>query len=283
MKKILVPTDFSDNAQSAFLYANELAEQFDAQVTVAHCYHPNADYVNGLNIATDDELKKISQDRLNQFVQNSFSKSMDDIIVADMVEQKLIMGFAADRLVEISKTGEYDIIVMGATGTTGVFEKIFGKVSLQVAKYAACPVLLIPAGVRFRRITEIMYASEYESADGNILLQLTELSNQLNAKVHLVHVYNENEKGPIGLGHFLLEKVFQMKAPDLNFRLESIRNDSVARGLEEFAQDENMDWMVIAKPKRNFWQRLFHSSKTNEIISNPEIPLLVMHLPSKKN
>lgn len=279
MKKILVPTDFSENAKYAFLYAMNLAEQLDAAVTVCHVYHPSANSMNEIVIPSDNELFEIRKERLNVFVNKSYSKNMDEVIVADMIDQKLEVGFASDKLVEMSKTREYDMIVMGATGSTGLLEKVFGKVSLSVAQRAACPVLLIPAGVRFYDINDIMYASEYESADGDLLIQLADFSNQLDANVHLVHVYNKDEIGPEGLGHYLLEKAFQLKAPTLKFKMDSITSDSVAHGLGAYARNKNMDLMVIVKPQRKFWQRLIHTSRTNEIIMNPEIPLMVMHLP----
>ncbi len=277
MKKILVPTDFSKNSRSAFLYAVELAERLDASITVAHCYHPTANHVNEHFYINDEELENLSAQQLDLFVEKSFSNSMEDVIVADMVEQKLEIGFAADKLVEMSKSGDYDMIVMGATGSTGILERIFGKVSLFVAQNSKCPVLLIPAGVRYREVKEIMYASEYEIGDGNILLQLGEIADNFSSKIHLVHVYDKNKKGPQGFGHFLLEKMFQKKAPGLNFYMDSISSDTVAHGLEEYARENNMDWMVLVKPHRNLWQRLLHRSRTNEIIMNPEIPLMVMH------
>ncbi|MFK7773120.1 MAG: universal stress protein [Saprospiraceae bacterium] len=281
MKKILVPTDFSENASSAFLYAMELAENLNAMVTVVHIYHPSANHLNEFYLPSDDEIQKISKERLDQFVTKHYSKNIEEVIVATMVEQKLIIGFAADKLVEMSKSGEYDLIVMGATGSTGVLEKVFGKVSLYVAQRAVCPVLLIPVGVLFRPIKSLMYASEYESADSKVLVQIGEFSNLLNAKIHLVHVYDKTESDISTSGdhiaHFLLEKAFQLKAPWLQFKMDSIKSDTVAHGLETYAQEHNMDWMILVKPQRKFWQRLLHMSKTNEIIMNPQIPLMVMH------
>ena len=279
MKRILVPTDFSENASSAFLYAMELAENLNAMVTVMHIYHPSANHLNEFYIPSDDEIQKISEERLDKFVSKHYSKNIEEVIVATMVEQKLIIGFAADKLVEMSQSGEYDMIVMGATGSTGVLEKVFGKVSLYVAQRAACPVLLIPAGVLFRSIKRLMYASEYESADSNVLMQIGEFSNLLNAKIHLVHVYDHKEVAKSGdhISHFLLEKAFQLKAPWLQFKMDSIKSDTVAHGLETYALEHNMDWMILVKPQRKFWQRFFHVSRTNEIIMNPQIPLMVMH------
>lgn len=283
MKKILVPTDFSKNASCAFLYAMELAESLDAMVTVVHIYHPSANHLNEFYIPSDDEIQKASEERLDEFVAENYSKNIEEVVIANMVEQKLIIGFAADTLVEMSKSREYDMIVMGATGSTGILEKVFGKVSLYVAQRSACPVLLIPSGggIDFRPIRKLMYASEYESADENVLMQIGDLSNKLNAKIHLVHVYDKTEKLPKNpenhIAHFLLEKAFQLKAPWLQFQMDSITSDTVSHGLEAYAKEHNMDWMILVKPQRRFWQRLLHTSKTNEIIMNPSIPLMVMH------
>lgn len=277
MKNILAPTDFSENSKCAFNYALELAEQLNAAITVVHIYHPSVNPMNEYMIITDNELDVISKNRLNEFVKIKQSKSQDGVAVADRVEQKLELGFVAEKLVSMSKSGEYDLIVMGATGSTGLLEKVFGKVSLHVAQSSACPVLLIPAGVRFEPIREIMYAIEYELVNEKCLVQLEKLSNKLVAGIHLVHVYEDMEKKPNGTKSSLIEKIFQQKVPNLNFTMEAISSDSVVHGLEKYATEKNVHWMVLVKPQRKFWQRFLHTSKANEIIMNPQIPLMVMH------
>ena len=277
MKKILVPTDFSKNAECAFNYALKLAEQLDATITVVHIYHPSVNHMDEYMIITDNKIEEMSRERLNDFVKKSNSKTKKEISIADRIEQKLEPGFAAEKLVEMSKSGEYDLIVMGATGSSGLLEIVFGKVSLSVAKSSACPVLLIPAGIRFEPIREIMYAIEYELVSINCLLQLEEFSNKLKAKVHLVHVYEEVEKNTNGTISTLVKRTFQQKVPNLKFTMDAISSDSVAHGLTEYAIEKNMDWMILVKPQRKLWQRLLHKSKTNEIIMNPQIPLMVMH------
>lgn len=277
MKKILVPIDFSKNAECAFNYALALAEHIDAQITVVHIYHPSVNHMNEYMIIADNELEEVSRERLDDFVKKSSSKTQKEVATTNRVEQKLELGFAAEKLVKMSKTGEYDMIVMGATGSTGVLEMVFGKVSLQVAKLSACPVLLIPFGARFEPIREIMYAIEYEMVNQNALTQLEEFSNKLKANVHLVHVYEDFEKQSDGARSSLIKKTFQQKVPNLKFTMDVISSDSVASGLSEFATKKGMNWMVVVKPQRKLWQRLLHTSKTNEIIMDPQIPLMVMH------
>ena len=53
LKRILVPTDFSDNARTAYEYAIDLAEQFHAKIDVVHIYEPIDD---GLPLVYPDKL-----------------------------------------------------------------------------------------------------------------------------------------------------------------------------------------------------------------------------------
>jgi nucleotide-binding universal stress UspA family protein len=276
MKKILVPTDFSENAKYAFEYALKLAYEIEALVEVVHFYHPTPP-VEGFIMYSDEELREILRRKMYKFIESCFDKPVEDILLEEIVSYQLELGAATDKIVASSKSGEYEMIVIGATGRTGLFEKVFGKISFYVAQHARCPVILIPAGVRFESIQEIMYARKYEPADEGILYELEKFAKIFDAKVHLVHVYDEDEKQPNGLGHFLLEKVSQLTAPALRFTMESVTSNSVGQGLEKFAEEKKMDLMVLIKPKKNFWQRLVHKSKTNEIVMNPHLPIMVMH------
>ncbi len=277
MKKILVPTDFSKNAKAAYQYALELAQQLDAQVTVVNIYHPSATVVNEYPLPIDGELMQVNRKRLSDFVATGVDQNMEAVVVADMVEERIEIGFAADTLVELSKSGEFDFLIMGATGETGLLEKVFGKVSLSVAERAACPVLLIPSGVSFSPIQKMMFATNFEAINLKALLNIEKISKKINAKMHLVHV-NEPGQPSTGIVESIhLEERFKNKIPTLDFVLHTINSDSVAHGLETCATENEMDWMVILKPHRNFWQRLTHKSATNPIVMNPKVPLMVMH------
>jgi len=263
MKKILVPTDFSRNAKAAFKYAMKLAQLLEAQVTVVNIYHPSATVVNESPLPIDGALLQLNRERLAEFVAS-------DDQASGMVSQRVEIGFAVDKLVELSDTGEFDLIVMGATGETGLMEKVFGKVSLSVAARANCPVLLVPQDASFSQIHKIMYATNFAAINMSVLLKIEKLSRNLNAKIHLVHVADQDKN---------IQELedLKKKLPSLNAVMDTIASESVADGLETYASENNTDWMVIVKPHLNFWQRLTHKSKTNPIVMNPKIPLMVMH------
>jgi len=277
MKKILVPTDFSENSRIAYQYAMELAQQLNAQLTVANIYHPSATVVNEQPLPIAGELLQINRERLDNFVAEGIEKNKKDGAVSVQVVKRVEIGFAVDRLIELSKSGEYDLMVMGATGETGLLEKVFGKVSLSVAERSDCPVMLIPSDTSFAPIKKIMYATNFASKDIDVLTKIEKLSRNLNGKVHLVHVSETPEEVLSKKELIEIEENFQSKLPGLELVLNTVISESLSDGLELYAAEHSVDWMVIVKPHLNFWQRLTHISQTNPIVMNPKVPLIVMH------
>ena len=101
MKKILVPTDFSENSKCAFNYAIELAKHLKAEITVVHIYHPSINNMNEFMIITDNELEAISRKLLDEFVKDNKSKSQKEVTVANRIEQKLEIGFVTEKLINM--------------------------------------------------------------------------------------------------------------------------------------------------------------------------------------
>jgi len=107
MKKILVPTDFSERAKDAYIYARELAEKFDASIKVVHVYHPSGDLINPYGVSQIPELEEIKKDAMIQFVSHGFSNTIVDVITAEQIEHEIIIGFPIEKIVDMSKD-DYD-------------------------------------------------------------------------------------------------------------------------------------------------------------------------------
>ena len=59
------------------------------------------------------------------------------------VSKELLIGRAADKIVETANEGDFDLIVMGSRGLGRVKEFFLGSVSDRVADEAKCPVLIV--------------------------------------------------------------------------------------------------------------------------------------------
>lgn len=125
IKRILVPTDFSDASDAAMDYAAALAKSFNAQLYVLHVPGPNgesfeADFPFG-------EFLNAGWDRFAPF----------------HPEYVLRIGAPAHGIVRFASDREVDVIIMGTHGHAGLRHLVVGSVAEHVIREADCPVLTV--------------------------------------------------------------------------------------------------------------------------------------------
>jgi nucleotide-binding universal stress UspA family protein len=142
--RILVPTDFSADADAAFRYALVLARKFDAPVHLLHVVEdPLAAGVWSSEIYTAEiaglqvNLVRDAEQRLRGSVP----------VDAGTVSTEVRTGNAAKQIIETARATNADLIVMGTRGRTGVAHVIMGSVAERVVRLAPCPVLTLRAEV----------------------------------------------------------------------------------------------------------------------------------------
>lgn len=267
IKNILIPVDFSENAKNAFDFAKQLAAHIgNVNLKVVHVFMPNAETEYPNFVPPIADYLKIREQMLKDF--------MLEVDPAGEIEHEILIGFASDEMVTQSQ--HYDLIVMGTTGKGGLINKVFGSVSCIVAQRAHCPVLLVPKGYEYKDFQQIMYASNYESADKSMLNKLIDFNKLFGATVHFVHV-RDAESNFARTKEEIFEDMFTNDKPNVNFFLAETDAETVTEGLNDYAFTHNIDLVTMAHRKRNFWEGFFHKSQTKQLAMATELPLLVFH------
>lgn len=267
IKNILVPTDFSENAKNAYFFARDLAKAIgSARVKVVHVFMPSveSEYPNFVPPVAD--YLKIREEMLKDFMQA--------VAPNEQVDNDILIGFAADELVSASKN--YDLIVMGTTGAGGILNKLFGSVSANCAQRAHCPVLLVPKDVKFTGFREMLYASNYESADDEVLEKLFTFNKPFNATVHFVHVRGDDSNFE-KTKEEIFEELFEDGEPPFGFYMAETDAESVSEGLSDYALAHNIELVAMAHRHRSFWENFFHKSQTKQVAMATRLPLIVFH------
>ncbi len=138
IRSILVPTDFSANADAAAEYACSLATTFHAPVTLLHVFTTpvvaTPDAVFAPTPEEEDALARAAKDHLAALSQRLSRPGLE--LRTDVRE-----GNPAARIVEAS--ADADLVVMGTHGRTGVARLLLGSVAEQVVRGARCPVMTL--------------------------------------------------------------------------------------------------------------------------------------------
>ena len=141
LKRILVPTDFSEASEAAMKYGRALAEAFNASLDVLHVmedpfvyaptsegYMPPPSFYEEMETATRDRLSKILTDAEREKLR------------ARLVTKK---GSPFVEVIRYAKENGVDLIVMGTHGRGAIAHMLMGSVAEKVVRKGPCPVLTV--------------------------------------------------------------------------------------------------------------------------------------------
>jgi universal stress protein A len=140
-KKILCPVDFSDASRSALQVASELARRFDGEVTVFHAYPlPGYTLPEGTVLPASGMLQELAE-QTDALLERWKAEAIAD--GAPRVSSDKSVGEPAAEIVAAAEDGNYDAIVVGTHGRTGLAHVLLGSVAERVVRRAPMPVVTV--------------------------------------------------------------------------------------------------------------------------------------------
>jgi nucleotide-binding universal stress UspA family protein len=140
IKKILVPTDFSDHADEAFRVAQTLARGIGAEVILFHVAHPPAVVSESGRFLTDPGEEKLAN------LWERFKTNQPNEPQVRVEHEVIVAGRSnATHILEILDKLGCDLIVMGTHGRSWLKQRLFGSVTEEVVRHARCPVMVVKA------------------------------------------------------------------------------------------------------------------------------------------
>jgi nucleotide-binding universal stress UspA family protein len=139
LRKILVPTDFSECSCAGFDYGVQLARDFNAELRLVHVINPHW-YPFG------DKYAALDAARLMDEAAKAAQKQMRRMAATANVRYSVgvIHGSPAMEICKAAND-DADLIVIPTHGRTGLGHVLIGSVAERVVRHARCPVLVIPA------------------------------------------------------------------------------------------------------------------------------------------
>jgi nucleotide-binding universal stress UspA family protein len=268
MKRILVPTDFSDDARNASHYAAKLAEKLKASITLLHAYMLPTP-------VSEVPYVMINAEEMQKENEEIATSEADKLRTSYKVQVNYIvrLGFPSDEIEAVVEDDGADLVVMGMKGK-GAIEKIVGSTTTNTIKKIRNPLLIVPEKASYRDIKQITYATDYSyEVNPKIYAPLLELLKLFNGQLNIVHVEKSDEGKPQELsGELQLEKLFG----DVAHKFHTVTDAHVKHGIESYLKDHPTDLLVMVTHERSFWERMFGKSHTKEMVYNTHIPLLVL-------
>lgn len=142
LKRILVPTDFSDPSQEALETAMSFARTFGATLDLVHvaveATYPVPPPIDIASLPID--------------IGPALDRSAAGLAAAEArvreagvaCETATLVGRADQEIVTRARTTGADLIIMGTHGRSGLAHVLLGSNAERVVQHAPCPVLIVP-------------------------------------------------------------------------------------------------------------------------------------------
>jgi nucleotide-binding universal stress UspA family protein len=140
IRKILVPTDFTETSDKALDFAIELAQKFDASVTVMHAYEiPVIGFPDGALVATADIAVRIQEAGKTGLDAAVKARTTRGVNITSVLRE----GNAAEEIRAVAEESKVDLIVIGTHGRRGIARALLGSTAENVIRTVKTPVLTI--------------------------------------------------------------------------------------------------------------------------------------------
>lgn len=278
MKRILVPTDFSDASYNALEYAVQLFINEACTFYVLNTYTPVALYATtiydgntSLNVDLGEIYKNTSVENLDKIiarVQEAYPNAKHRF------EPIASYNVLTVEINEVVAQLDIDCIIMGTSGASGLKEVFIGSQTMHVVKDAKVPVIGVPHTFTYKALKDILFATDYRSGTDQVGLSLLEgLCRKHISRLIFLNAY---------YGVSLDEEQLENKAAlDTYFERDAHINEvadgmDVLEAVEDFQSRHSVDLLVLVHNKHNFFANLLFTPVVNKIVHHASVPFMIL-------
>ncbi|MBB6610830.1 universal stress protein [Pontibacter sp. Tf4] len=280
MRRILVPTDFSEQAQYAFEVAINIARRTGAAIKLLHVVDvPGTTSFSATGDATyHDNMEQLYVIRLLETTKGSMTKllAITDHAGVEVV-QEVDVDNVVSKIKRVIEDDKVDLVVMGSKGSSGLDEFLIGSNTEKVVRTANCPVLTIKQRQTDFEIREIVLASNFRREISKAMDAFKYFQQLFGARLHLVYI---NTPGAFESSSNLRSKLAHVAEKyGLHNYTINIYNDTIEEdGILHFAEDINADMIMMATHGRTGLAHLLSGSIAEDLVNHTSRPVLTYQI-----
>lgn len=279
MKKILLPTDFSENAWNAVKYAISLYVDEECEFYLLNTYTPTIAYSRFMAAASVGKVgSNVERNNSEAGLQNLLGRIEKDCFNA---KHKFItissFNLLVDEIKNIIEAKKIQLVVTGTKGASGMEEVFMGSNTVRIIKAVKnCPVLAIPQHFKFKLPSEIAFATDFNRFyTASELEPLMELALSFKAAIRIVHVQYEIKS---------LTEVQQFNLNMLRKYLYGVEHyvhtvselNSVSKTLEIFTNELEIHLLAMLNYQHSYMEKMTREPVIRRIAFHTKIPLLII-------
>ncbi len=277
MKKILLPTDFSENSLNAIEYACQLFKDIPCKFYLLNVfkipYLANEELMDQ-NVAQlaalEEEMHETSKKEMEKLLESLPKNKRHEFAT---ISDYNLFNLAVRQVVDEKNI---ELIIMGTKGATGAKEIFMGSNTGDVIMKSSCNVIAVPENHTYKAPKEIVFPTDFH-IDYNFeeLAPLISLAEMNNSVIRILHF---SEKSGLDDTQAENKRKLDSFLVNIKHKYYTLSSSDFEEGLNCFIQSRgNIDMIAIIGRHYGFFQRLLFKPKVMSLSFHLTIPLFVIH------
>lgn len=274
MKRILVPTDFSDHAEYALKVAAQIAKKNDGEIILVHMLelpHQGNDAIShGLDIPEVMFFKNAVLKKMDELMNRDY---LDGIAVSEIIQFEI----AFEGIMKLSRQHDVDLIVMGSHGASGIKEMFVGSNAEKVVRHSDIPVLIIKEEDKDFTVERFVFASDFTEEIKKPFQKVVEFANSFGATLHLVNINTPSSFKSTHYAQVIMDNFVSDFKID-NYQTHIYNDSNIEAGVLNFANDVKADLVGMCTHGRKGLAHFLNGSISESLVNHAHKPVVTFKI-----
>ena len=272
--KILIPTDFSVQAEFAYLMVKKIEEKIPIEV---HFLHVLA-VPDTVSMDAKGEIQTCGEIDINYVVKQKeiAERKLANIksIYGTHIQTYLVLGKTTDAILNFSAINHFDLIVMGTKGSWGLRETLSGSETQIIARKSKTPLLSLMCDRSDLNIQNILLVHNFSNPVQEDIKLFHKLIKAFEPKLHFLQITSSNTADDYSSVEANMKRFASLNNIAI-YECHLINDKDVENGVIHFNEMSNMDLICIGTHGKG---GMFHQSATEKLINHLFKPIISFHL-----
>jgi nucleotide-binding universal stress UspA family protein len=276
--RILLPTDFSDNALNAIEYALTMYQHLPCDFFFLNTFQVDGFTLDSIMVPEPGEK---AYEAAKKTSEREFTRLMD--LLAKDYNNELhtyhtisTYNFLIEAIGDIVDKRDIDLVIMGTKGATDSELLIFGSNTVATMEaIRACPILSVPQGFKYSPPKEIVFPTDYKNSfKRRELNRLLDIAKMSAASIRVLHINEE-----VGLSKQQKENKDCLEAilEGVEYSFHEIGEVKVNLGIALFVEGRGSDMVAFLNRRHSLFSLMLSKPLVQELGYRAKVPILVLH------
>jgi len=275
MKNILIPTDFSENANNAIGYALQLHKNEKCVFHILNTYVPEIIHSRFMASSTVliDGVETESKTQLQRTLRIIKKQYPNELYQFNIISSFEIL---TNKMVEIVENNNIDLVVSGTKGMSSIKQVFMGTNTVKMIKTIKnCPLLGVPENCTYTKPINIALATDLKRSFSTLALNsLLDIAKRFNATIYITHIQTKTKLDKIQQANL---KILEDYLSNIKYKIHFLTLYAYkSEVINDFLKENESNMLALVYNEHGYLENLMREPVVKNIVNYSSVPILVL-------